>query len=75
VIADLQSDCRADALWDCQRRQRIESIDSASYPAMGSRHRGVLYNDFIQRLIDSEHQGADIPPIRQTDTFAYPHIL
>lgn len=69
VIADLTNGWRDDFLWSRERLERIASVGSDSYPAMGSRHRGVLYNDLIQARLGG---AASVPP---GDTFLFPHIL
>ncbi|HEX7501818.1 MAG TPA: radical SAM protein [Acidobacteriota bacterium] len=73
VTADLGNGFPDGFLWDAARLERIAAHNHANYQALGSRHRGVLYNDFIERLIERE-PGAerilDAPPICQ-----YPNIL
>ena len=49
VTADLGNDFREGFLWEAARLERIAAFDSGHYRAQGSRHRGVLYNDFIER--------------------------
>ncbi len=76
AIADVAGDWGSDFLSRRERLERISSIDSRNYSAMGSRHRGVLYSDFIERL----RCGEDLPA-RQGEAaspgngFCFPHIL
>lgn len=77
VIADLSNDLNGGPsngfLWDPDRLQKIAAQSSASYGAIGSRHRGVLYNDFIERLI---HRDVEAQSILDRDSqFTFPHIL
>jgi organic radical activating enzyme len=72
VVADLANNWRDDFLWNGERLSQIKSVNSRTYPAIASRHRGVLYSQVIQNLIDKgsrslEHPGAD--------TYVFPHIL
>ncbi len=54
VIADLGDGCADGFLWDGGRLARIAAHTHGNYRALGSRHRGVLYNDFIERLLENE---------------------
>jgi hypothetical protein len=75
VIADLNMDWADDFLWQSQRLKRIESVNSRTYPAVASRHRGVLYSHVIQDLIDSDKRSMDAVSMTSRATYAYPHIL
>lgn len=73
VTADLGDGFADGFLWDSARLARIASHNHGNYRALGSRHRGVLYNDFIERLLEHEPGAERIlaaPPV-----FQYPHIL
>ena len=62
-----------------QRKERLElinSINNDTYSALNSRHRGVLYNDFIEKLISGEMDlDNGLPGEEQADEFWFPHIL
>jgi MoaA/NifB/PqqE/SkfB family radical SAM enzyme len=79
VIADLRdgnggSDApRNGFLWEPERLRRIAQQSSANYRAIGSRHRGVLYNDFIQRLLCDDLRARAI--LDSDPQFSFPHIL
>jgi hypothetical protein len=73
VIADLGSGIHEGFLWQASRLERIAAFDSGHYPAQGSRHRGVLYNDFIEKL---KHKDAGAERIlNDPPRFRYPAIL
>jgi MoaA/NifB/PqqE/SkfB family radical SAM enzyme len=73
VIADLGKGLADGFLWEAPRLERIAAYGHGNYQALGSRHRGVLYNDFIERL-KRRDPGAErilaAPPV-----FQYPNIL
>jgi organic radical activating enzyme len=73
IIADLGNGIRDGFLWDAARLERIAAFSHGNYQALGSRHRGVLYNDFLERLKRNDPKAErilDAPP-----GFQYPHIL
>jgi len=64
--------CRdIDFLWERERLDRIGAVRSASYPAGGGRHRGVLYSALLDTL--RRHPEAGRRPGH--DTYLYPHII
>ena len=67
VIADLASR-PADPLGLPDRLARIRSVRSDAYPARGSRHRGILYSDWIEMALAGARPPA-APP------FMFPYIL
>lgn len=50
VVADVAARGASGFLFDPDRAKRIAAATSANYGAIGSRHRGVLYSDYIERL-------------------------
>jgi len=75
VLGDAAEGRLPDFLWRPERLAKIEAVTSPGYPAIRSRHRGVLYNDVIQRMIDGRltHQ---VQALLQTPgDFLFPHIL
>lgn len=75
IIANLTHHWTPDFLWQNQRLQRIQRVNSRTYPAIGSRHRGVLYNHLIEQFVPLGRKAPDkFPPISK-DTFLFPHIL
>lgn len=65
ALADVAGGWRPDFLHQPERLAMIGAINSRTYSALQSRHRGVLYNDFIERIkkgrvqlaTDSEPEG------------------
>jgi hypothetical protein len=54
IIADLSEGLKDGFLWEENRLNNILSAKSGTYPAIGSRHRGTLYSDFIQKVKNNE---------------------
>jgi organic radical activating enzyme len=75
IIADLTNNWRDDFLWERDRLRRIESFRSLTYPAVASRHRGVLYNHVIQDLIDRNQRSLDEISSVNGVSYVFPHVL
>jgi hypothetical protein len=75
IIADVAGNWSKDFLWKRQRLQGIKAVDSKTYSAIGSRHRGVLYNGLIERLMQLGQKISDESFSFSKDRFLYPHIL
>jgi MoaA/NifB/PqqE/SkfB family radical SAM enzyme len=75
AIADLNQNWSDDFLWQNDRLNRIQSVTSLTYPAVASRHRGVLYNHVIQDMISRGSASLDEEPAANGTTFVFPHIL
>lgn len=73
VVADLGDGMADGFLWQAARLERIAAHNHGNYQALGSRHRGVLYNDFIERLLEHEPGAQRILDARPV--FQYPNIL
>ena len=73
AIADLGNGWRPDFLRDPNRLERIRAVTDGNYPALASRHRGVLYNDFVERLKRCEDRAWEI--LNASPQFRFPHIL
>jgi len=69
ALADVAGGWREDFLHQPERLHRIRSINSRTYTALRSRHRGVLYNDLIERL--SRSGGFK----KEESNFSFPFIL
>jgi len=67
VIADFSARPAA-PLAAPERLERIRAVRSDAYPAVGSRHRGILYSDWIERAL----AGVAPPPAAP---FTFPYIL
>ncbi len=75
AIANVARDWRNDFLWQRERLERIKSVSSQTYTALASRHRGVLYNDLIERLKREEKELTEESLQVPRDTFRFPHVL
>lgn len=74
VLADLSGHkWRDDFLGQSARLERIREFSHRNYPPQGGRHRAVLYNHYLQQLIDGLEPLDEAAP--QADAFLYPHIL
>ena len=74
-IWDLNKDWRDDFLWDNKRLELIKSINSQNYLPIKSRHRGVLYNDFINRLKKDSQESCETSRVALNEKIITPHIL
>jgi organic radical activating enzyme len=75
IIADVAGNWRNDFLWHSERLQRIQAVNSKTYPAIGSRHRGVLYNSLVEQLMQRGQKAADGSLPFSRDGFLFSHIL
>lgn len=75
AIADIADSWQSDFLRAPDRLQRIKSISSKSYSALGSRHRGVLYNDCVEKLKAEANWPVELRRIVEKHDFVFPHIL
>lgn len=74
VLADLSGGgWRDDFLWQAGRLERIRAFNHRNYPPLGGRHRAVLYNHYVQQVLDGSQQTeADAGRL---DAFLFPHVL
>jgi diphthamide synthase subunit DPH2 len=75
AIIDLSSQWTDDFLGQEERLKRIKTITSQTYPAVASRHRGVLYNHLIQDLINRGQRTLDEKTAAFAAASIFPHIL
>ncbi len=75
VLADVANDWGDDFLWRKSRMENIQTVKSGTYPALRSRHRGVLYNDFIERIRSRSLSPAEESILRSPENIRFPHIL
>ncbi|MBA7687510.1 GTP 3',8-cyclase [subsurface metagenome] len=75
IITDVAGNWRNDFLWQSQRLQRIQDVTSRTYPAVGSQHRGVLYNDLVEQFIQVRQKDFDESLLVPEKRFLFPHIL
>jgi len=75
VLSDVAGNWRGDFLRSPERVERINSFNSGAYSALLSRHRGVLYNDYMEKLIHKRETPSS-PAGRDTaNGLWFPHIL
>ena len=74
-IADFKVGMEEDFLRRSDRIERIRSVSSRNYTALGSRHRGVLYNDVIEKLKLSRLNPDELESTYPIGEFEFPHIL
>jgi len=75
VIADFNEDRRPNRLWDAGRLCLIDSINSQDYSPVQSRYRSILYNHFIEGLLQREKKALENFEIAAKTPFLFPHIL
>jgi len=75
VIADLSKNWHGNFLWRASRQKRIQSVNNENYAALHSRHRGVLYNDLVEKFINGRMDLAEITSSSSSHDFYFPHIL
>lgn len=69
---DLQKNWNEVFFWHPERLNQIENINSHNYTAIRSRHRGVLYSQYIESLMTNEQHTFELS---QNSDFLFPHIL
>lgn len=75
VIADLGDGLRDGFLWRRERLARVNSHRSRTYAPLQSRHRGILYNHFIEGLQVGGHASMSALEDLSRARFLFPHIL
>jgi MoaA/NifB/PqqE/SkfB family radical SAM enzyme len=73
VLWNLKDNWHDGFLWHPDRLRHIASVNDQNYPAVQSRHRGVLYNSYIQSLMNDRIY--DELPQMFDSRFKFPHIL
>jgi len=74
VLADLKEDLNRGYLHKAERMRRISGYNSNNYKAVNSRHRGVLYNDFMEYLKEND-ETCVLDQLPDEKNFKFPHIL
>jgi len=77
VLADLSDhDWHNSFIGNENRLNWIRNINDRNYTAINSRHRGVLYNDFIEKIIlGAVAIEESVKPGEEIEEFWFPHIL
>lgn len=73
VVADLNRGLEENFLWHPRRLASIAGIQSRSYSAIQSRHRGALYSSLLQRIKDGDINATDI--LQNSHRFRFPALL
>ena len=75
VVGSIDYDWDTEDLWSESRWKAINSAKSDSYTAAGGRHRGILYSDLIQSVIDGKRELEQV--LRQAEELelGFPHVL
>lgn len=75
VIADFRNLKAHLPLASEQRLRRINAVNSSTYPAIGSRHRGELYSDYIEGIKDGRIAYDHENWLKTQQAFHFPFIL
>jgi MoaA/NifB/PqqE/SkfB family radical SAM enzyme len=75
IIGNVAGNWNSEFLWQSDRAQKIKSVNSDGYPALSSRHRGVLYNDFIERIRSKKLSDNEKYILQSLNNFGFPHVL
>jgi len=75
VVTDLANLRNENFLWEQKRTEFINSIQSQNYSAIQSRHRGVLYNHFIEHLQNGKISVSEELEKASMKNFYFPFIL
>lgn len=75
VIAEPGLHWNENFLWDKSRLSRVDSVSNQTYPALRSRHRGVLYNHLLERLCMKSVDDPSELEATSKKIFLWPHIL
>lgn len=75
AIADLKANGVGGFLRNELRLARIRDTRGVTYPAIRSRHRGVLYNDLIERMKQGRETLDGLAAQTEPGRFRFPHIL
>ncbi|NQV02868.1 MAG: radical SAM protein [Bacteroidia bacterium] len=75
VIADVKGQWKPQFLHNPDRINRIQQVNDKNYIAIKSRHRGVLYNDYIEQVIEGRSIIRPGNNQLQASEFWFPYIL
>jgi len=75
IIADLSGKWQDAFLWQKERLNRIKAVSSKTYPAIGSRHRGMLFSHLIEEFKQNRKILSEESSKTKKDLFMFPHIL
>jgi hypothetical protein len=74
AIADLNQNLEDGFLWRPERLAAIAALNSDRYTFAGTRHRGSMFSDFLERC--EQHETGPIAAFRNSGEadFLYPHL-
>jgi organic radical activating enzyme len=76
VLLDLNEYLEEDFLWHPQRIKRLNEITSRNYRFIGTKHRPVMFSDYIQKIIDLDRNNKSVKSLREPSShFSYPSII
>lgn len=73
ALVALDEDMDKDFLWHPDRLARIAALDSGRYPVIGTRHRGSIFSDHLERRM--AERGASRGAAGASTRFRYPDII
>lgn len=74
ALADLNAYMGDDFLWRPERLAAINALSSDAYGFGGTRHRGAMFSDFIERLKLAEPEQTAVAETAREQDFRYPHL-
>lgn len=75
-LLNLNEYMEEDFLWHPQRINRLNAINSSNYRFIGTKHRPVMFSDYIQGIIDGKNDiSLDEVSSNDSNNFSYPSII
>jgi organic radical activating enzyme len=75
IVDDIAGRWSNDFLQRPERLAKINAVNSMNYTALHSRHRGVLYNDYIEKMKSGPAKTAVTDTYHQINKIFFPNIL
>jgi len=74
VLANLNEYLEDDFLWRPERLAAINSLSSDKYSFAGTRHRGAMFSDFLERYKRGEAEPLSVVKRTRESDFHHPHL-
>jgi hypothetical protein len=74
ALANLHEHLEDDFLWRPERLAAINVLTSEKYRFAGTRHRGAMFSDFVERCKQGEAEPLSIMNSTAESDFRYPHL-
>ena len=74
AIADLNEYMEDDFLWRPERLAKIAALDSETYGFAGTRHRGAMFSDFLERYLRGDERELAIAHTASESDFHHPNL-